>query len=450
MVSLSDHAYAFEFPDTGQTKCYSDVSPYDEIPCEGTGQDGEYDINPMSYTDNGNGTVTDNNTGLMWQKCSTGQNNDDTCSGTALDYNWYRASGTYHAWYNPDSQDVCGSLNLGGSSDWRLPSKKELITIVDYAVPYPGPTIRTAYFPNTKLSHQYWSSPNDANHPYIGFAWYVNFTNGYVNFDSGVFANYVRCVRGGQFSPSFTDNGNGTVTDNKTGLVWQQGDPGTRTWGSALSYCEGFDLGNKTDWRLPNVKELESITDDTKYNPAIDTNYFPNAHASGYWSSTTSAGYPPNTWYVDFDDGAVYGYGSKGGNFYVRCVRGGQPPVVDVTGCIDLGGSPLVNKKVILKQTGEVNQTTTTDSGGCYVFLNAISGKAFSVQVNGPVLSSPVPVINGCAELQGSAMSDRKVLLKQDNELNKSKKTDIEGCYSFSNAVPDKKFKLLIKGPVVP
>ncbi|RJQ17531.1 MAG: DUF1566 domain-containing protein [Nitrospiraceae bacterium] len=129
---------------------------------------------------------------------------------------------------------------------------------------------------------------------------------------------------------------------------------------------------------------------------------------------------------------------------------GCQAPVVDVTGCIDLGGSPLVNKKVILKQTGEVNQTATTDSGGCYVFLNAVSGKAFTVQISGPVLSSPAPVINGCTELQGSAMTDRKVLLKQKNETNKSTKTDIEGCYSFSNAVPDKKFKLLIKGPVVP
>ncbi len=63
---------AFKLPDTGQTKCYQVVSPYAEIHCAGTGQDGAYNINPMSYTDNGNGTVTDNNTGLMWQKCSVG------------------------------------------------------------------------------------------------------------------------------------------------------------------------------------------------------------------------------------------------------------------------------------------------------------------------------------------------------------------------------------------
>ena len=64
-------------------------------------------------------------------------------------YNWYQACGTYDATYNPTSQNVCGSLNLGGYSDWRLPTKKELMSIVDYSIPYPGPTINTTYFPNT-------------------------------------------------------------------------------------------------------------------------------------------------------------------------------------------------------------------------------------------------------------------------------------------------------------
>ncbi|RJQ17529.1 MAG: DUF1566 domain-containing protein, partial [Nitrospiraceae bacterium] len=184
-----------QLPDTGQVKCYRDVSPYDEIPCAGTGQDGAYNINPMSFTDNGNGTVTDNNTGLMWQKCSIGQNNDETCSGTAVYYNWYWASGTYHSSYNPDSQDVCGDLDRGGYSDWRLPAKKELITIVDYAVPHPGPAIKTAYFPNTKSSG-YWSSTTYAYYPYP--AWSVYFGFGSVDSNDKYYDFYVRCVRGGQ------------------------------------------------------------------------------------------------------------------------------------------------------------------------------------------------------------------------------------------------------------
>jgi hypothetical protein len=124
----------------------------------------------------------------MWQK------QDD---GTY--YNWYQATGTVNSSYNPSGgsyKNVCGLLSLGGYSDWRLPAKKELITIVDYAIPYPGPTIRTVYFPNTKSSN-YWSSTTYAYYPYS--AWYVYFGDGYVYSYNGKYGNdYVRCVRGGQ------------------------------------------------------------------------------------------------------------------------------------------------------------------------------------------------------------------------------------------------------------
>ncbi|MCK7470008.1 MAG: DUF1566 domain-containing protein [Desulfomicrobium escambiense] len=138
----------------------------------------------MSYTDNGNGTVTDNNTGLMWQKEDDGSI-----------YNWYQASGTYDDWYNPSSQDVCGTLVLGGHSDRRLPSKKELITLVDYSIPYPGPTIKPA-FANTKhLSYRVSTSANYGP----GFAWLLDFGAGYVyGYYKDYAYYYVRCVRGEQ------------------------------------------------------------------------------------------------------------------------------------------------------------------------------------------------------------------------------------------------------------
>jgi hypothetical protein len=184
ILSLSKDAFAFNLPDSGQTKCY-DASGT-EIPCAGTGQDGAYIINPLSYTDNGNGTVTDNNTGLMWQKEDDGNT-----------YNWYEASGTYDATYNSTSQDVCGSLNLGGHSDWRLPSKKELITIVDYSIPSPGPTINSV-FTDTKSS-PYWSSTT-YTFAYSPFnAGNVYFYNGGVgSYDGKYNGFYVRCVRAGQ------------------------------------------------------------------------------------------------------------------------------------------------------------------------------------------------------------------------------------------------------------
>jgi len=188
-------ASAFRLPDSGQTKCYQSVSPYAEIPCAATGQDGEYGITPPSFTDNGNGTVTDSNTGLMWQKCSIGQNNDTACSGSTTTYNWYKASGTYHATSNPSTQSVCGALELGGHSDWRLPSKKELMSVVAYNVPYPGPTINAVFFPNTRASN-YWSSS-----AYAGAqdaAWGLYFGHGYIYglYKTGGYS--VRCVRSGE------------------------------------------------------------------------------------------------------------------------------------------------------------------------------------------------------------------------------------------------------------
>jgi hypothetical protein len=137
---------------------------------------------------------------------------------------------------------------------------------------------------------------------------------------------YVRCVRGGHYPvQSFVNNEDGTVTDNNTGLMWQQAEPDYMTWEQALNYCEGLNLANKTDWRLPNIMELESLTDDTRYDPAIDTNFFPNASSSFYWSSTTAAFYPYNAWVVVGSDGSVEGHQRKDvTHFYVRCIRAMQ------------------------------------------------------------------------------------------------------------------------------
>jgi len=118
----------------------------------------------------------------------------------------------------------------------------------------------------------------------------------------------------------FYDNGDGTVTDNNTRLMWQQGEGGSMTWEDAISYCEGLTLAGHTDWRLPNIKELESITDD---NIDIDTNFFPDVNASHYWSSTTRASDSSIAWFVNFSYGQVARYYKSTSN-YVRCVRGGQ------------------------------------------------------------------------------------------------------------------------------
>lgn len=126
----------------------------------------------------------------------------------------------------------------------------------------------------------------------------------------------------------FTDNGDGTVTDNETLLMWQQEDDNiTKAWENAISYCEDLSLVSHADWRLPNRNELQSIVDYRKIypDPAINPTYFPNTNSSNYWSSSSSWSGTGYAWSVDFfgGRGSVQGNG-KTNSYYVRCVRAGQ------------------------------------------------------------------------------------------------------------------------------
>jgi len=112
------------------------------------------------------------------------------------------------------------------------------------------------------------------------------------------------------------------VTDNETGLQWQDNESVSKTWKSAIDYCENLTLGSYEDWRLPNINELTSLVDDSKSNPSIDT-VFQYTASNLYWSSTTYARDSLNAWLVDFSNGYQYNV-SKYYNFYVRCVRAGQ------------------------------------------------------------------------------------------------------------------------------
>ena len=169
------------------------------------------------------------------------------------------------------------------------------------------------------MSSNYWSSTTRATHS--GEAWYVDFGYGFVLIGLKSYYCYVRAVRGGQSSNFFVDNGNGTVTDTSTGLMWQQATAGATNWNAAINYCEGLVLGGHSDWRLPNRNELQSLVDYSTYIPAIDATAFPNTTYSLYWSSTTLDLYSGSAWGVEFDDGDV-AYNSKLLDFlyYVRAV----------------------------------------------------------------------------------------------------------------------------------
>jgi hypothetical protein len=121
------------------------------------------------------------------------------------------------------------------------------------------------------------------------------------------------------------DHGDGTVTDERTGLMWEQWPSNQRyTWDNAtqrIAELNAATLGGHTDWRLPELWELVSLVDYTRTNPAIDPIFMTVAYF--YWSATTYADDPDYAWYVDFFNGYV-GTGFKADDFYVRAVRAGS------------------------------------------------------------------------------------------------------------------------------
>ena len=305
-------------PDTGQTKCYDDTG---QIICPQPGepfygQDGSYSINPPSYTkldSTGNVlsddattwvTVRDNVTGLIWE---LKQNKNGI-----KDYSMPQDADNTYTWYdsNPetnggnagtpgdgtDTEDFINALNadnFGGFSDWRLPTRKELRSIVNHG--NYNPSIDTASFPNTQSS-DYWSSTTFASATYA--AWPILFYLGNdINSATKSSSTYVRAVRGKESQKQFLDNQDGTITDTSTGLMWQQVTGlGTYSWAQALSYCENLTHASHSDWRLPTIKELDSIVDLTRSEPAINTTFYPDTISSFYWASTTGVNNASSAW----------------------------------------------------------------------------------------------------------------------------------------------------------
>lgn len=291
--------------DTGIVDSFSDTSTITK-PGEGGdyyGQDSNYTGNQPSYTDNGDGTITDNVTGLMWAQ--------DMGEMVAFD----------------DLESVAVASALGGYTDWRVPTLKELYSLILFTGQAYGESavksfIDEDYFiqpwgdtsaGEREIDAQTWSSTQ-----YVGTTmgddetiFGVNFVDGrikgypkYVEKTTELTVKYLRLVRGvsDYGLNDFVDNGDGTISDLATGLMWQQYDDGnSRDWKTALSYSEGLSLAGHSDWRLPNIKELHSIVDYTRSpqttsSAAIDpifgitSIYDPEGNSGQYpyfWSSTT-------------------------------------------------------------------------------------------------------------------------------------------------------------------
>lgn len=281
-------------PDTGENTSYTTTF----------GEDNDYTINAPYFTVLSSGVVLDTVTGLMWQQVDAGEMTIDK----AIVY--------------------CDTLSLAGFTNWRLPSAHEAFSILNHQ--YANPSLLSTVFP-VSLAEYWWTADrqyNDTNK-----IWATNAGGGIGNHPrtetisaGGTKKFHVRAVRD-VVSPTtvanaFTDNGNQTITDNLTQLVWQKNPRiDSMTWEDALQYADTFQLAGYTDWRLPNIKELQSINDEKRGSPSINKTFFPTAITGKYFSSTTLPNQTSKAWYLNTQFG-ITTYQDKTVKLNVILVRG--------------------------------------------------------------------------------------------------------------------------------
>lgn len=303
-VGIKTESLTYKIVDTAVETFYTDQTEKTSIKLgdDFYGQDAHYDGYQPSYVDNGDGTISDQVTELMWQKTMDSKMTYDEAVAYA------------------------NASKLAGYDDWRLPTIKELFSLIIFTGESGGESAKTLYIDTDffdqpigdtsigerEIDAQTWSATK-----YVGTTMHSDATVFGVNFIDGRIKGYglvkkktnetnkgyFRLVRGNTAygENQFVDNGDGTITDLATGLMWQAVDDGnTRDWEESLAYAEGLELGGHDDWRLPNVKELQSIVDYTRSvqttnSPAIDPMFTltkfkdPNDkdNYGFYWSSTT-------------------------------------------------------------------------------------------------------------------------------------------------------------------
>lgn len=359
-------------PQTGQTTCYNESGT--AITCVGTGQDGELQTgvalpNPR-FTDNGDQTITDSLTRLIWTKDANvmkTRNPIFDAAGLPMDVGvtWQQAL---------DYVTQLNSENYLGYNDWRLPNINELESIGNSGKANTAAWLNGQGFLNTHENY-YWSSSTFSL--YTNFARIVDLKYNIPSWGAKNANFYVWPVRGGLsgfmgtlrlsktgqticFDTSgvaiacsgtgqdgdllngiawpatrfidneLTNSPDKTVTDNLTGLIWSK-DANiasvSKTWQQALDYIANINsisyLGHN-DWRLPNRNELESLVNQGQINTAtwLNNQGFANV-MNNYWTSSSSIGSANNAWYVNMNDGYASYVTKKDYFFYVWPVRAG-------------------------------------------------------------------------------------------------------------------------------
>jgi len=297
------------------------------------------------FTDHDDGSATDLLTGLMWT----------TTSSEATTWN--------------DALSACNGLTTADYNDWRLPSIKELESLVDYgqasvALP-PGHPFEGIVNVNSSY-YCYWSSTSRDSSRAYGIMLYDGTIVNPVTKSSGT-GRFLACRGGVEYLQDFNypsalaalpetgqtnsyyagDDGdvlagtsepvprwidytamNGQIFDRKTSLYWAAFDPQFNSaWGTCVSFAEGYSIGGASDWRMPNIREVESLMAYGKSNPVLpDGHPFSGYTNAVYWTSTTFAGDTASSFSLNMADGTI-GLRTKTGGANLLLVRGSSPTV---------------------------------------------------------------------------------------------------------------------------
>jgi hypothetical protein len=392
-------AATVDLPKTGQTTCYNDDGT--GIDCSGTGQDGEIQAgvawpNPR-FTDNGDGTITDKLTGLMWLK-------DASC---IRDKNWIvgiRAVTDFNS--NPGNYS-CDEYTAT-YDDWVLPNINEIESLINAGEANPAIWLNGQGFANVQTSNYkyYWSSTSSVSPN--SYRYLTNMFDGSIEKDSMYELWFIWPVRTGQIgtvslpetgqtisyepgddgdlqrgvhwphgSSRFIDNNDGTITDSLTGLMWLKDVQCFRheTWQDAFnsitdlnanpgSYTCGGYTATHDDWVLPNIKELLNLFG--LYGWTALGSPFENVESAQYWSSTTLANFPTSAWTSTMNVGGSGHYSKDPLGVpqpHVLPVRGGIgiPTVVTATPSSITTNSAAGGGNVTAK-----GRTAVTASGCCW------------------------------------------------------------------------------------
>jgi hypothetical protein len=281
------------------------------------------------FTDNGDETITDHLTGLMWDK------NADRFG--------------VQTWAS--ALNEIAAMTVGSHADWRLPNAVELRSLVNAGQSDSSVWLNSKGFSNVNAAYYHSSTKSSSNNVKM-----VNMATGRIeNYDdmtvrrcwavrdgtSGV----VSLPKTGQSvsysagddgdlqkgeswpSPRFVDNGFGALTDTLTGLMWEQSPSGTirNNWIEALQYASSLSLGGYTDWRIPNINELMSITcyAEADYASWISSQGFIGGSGGSRWSSTSYLFIPDRAWAAVAGSGYMWDFGKSVYNYIWR-VRGGR------------------------------------------------------------------------------------------------------------------------------